>query len=503
VLVEQLGEAWRARAARVPIEPAPTFNDEGLILGAGTVLVRAARTGSAWLEGEQPRVLALLSAAYGRVVDLEALAHVRRAVIRWEQGEQALAAVHLALAKLGTLQAPTEASRRLFLAGWMIDAGATPGSILDALGLAEVDAQLARRFNPDQPRVPKGSGDTSGQWTDGNTVSAEQQVEAKPKEISGEKLIDAAEGALRETTDQARRLSDAAIREMIRQAARTVEEGVENAAGEAEGATLSGLSETGIEALARFAMLLPAATAFAAVLFVPSPNASRKWTNVPGRPGLRYRQLEYQPGWQVSYAGREETFQELRGDLVSASGRTVGRVLPGGALAIELAAVAPGALKDDEPRLCPVATPDRYGQGPDSAGRRYEDQIKALVNPQQPTPSGFGMALRNLVGNGNEVMFDDCEQTSGTMIEAKGPTFTDILRKELAAQSAGKKMEWNVINGLLKQSERQVQAAGVRPVRWYFADSFAADEVREIFARRGRGRERIEIRVVPAQRSGK
>jgi len=51
--------------------------------------------------------------------------------------------------------------------------------------------------------------------------------------------------------------------------------------------------------------------------------------------------------------------------------------------------------------------------------------------------------------------------------------------------------------------ERQVQAAGVRPVRWYFADAFAADKARELFAEDGRGQERIEIRVVPALRSGK
>ena len=118
-----------------------------------------------------------------------------------------------------------------------------------------------------------------------------------------------------------------------------------------------------------------------------------------------------------------------------------------------------------------MATPDRYGQGPDSAGRRYEDQIKALVNPQQPTPSEFGMALRNLVGNGNEVMFERLRADLRHDDRGQGADeFTDILRKELAAQSAGKKTEWNVINGLLKQSERQVQAAGVRPVRWYFAD---------------------------------
>jgi hypothetical protein len=81
------------------------------------------------------------------------------------------------------------------------------------------------------------------------------------------------------------------------------------------------------------------------------------------------------------------------------------------------------------------------------------------------------------------------------MIEAKGPTFTTILMKSL--KDPKNKPYWGVVNGLLDQSERQVLAAGSREVVWYFADRVAAHAVRSIFAEEDKGRENIEIRVLP------
>src|SRR5580692_6749642 len=67
VLHEQLRNAWRARERAVPISPAMHFASEGLILGAGTVVVAAEglrRLRS--LQGQEARLLALLSAAYSK-----------------------------------------------------------------------------------------------------------------------------------------------------------------------------------------------------------------------------------------------------------------------------------------------------------------------------------------------------------------------------------------------------------------------------------------------------
>jgi hypothetical protein len=78
------------------------------------------------------------------------------------------------------------------------------------------------------------------------------------------------------------------------------------------------------------------------------------------------------------------------------------------------------------------------------------------------------------------------------MIEAKGPTYTDILIKAEKSNFLT-----NILTGLLDQSLRQVQAAGARPLRWYFADTRAADDARLLFARRDVGREKIQVVVLP------
>jgi hypothetical protein len=69
VLHQRLREDWRARERATPIHPSLTFSPEGLVLGAGTVLVAAdgpRRPQS--LHGREAHLLALLAAAYGKAV---------------------------------------------------------------------------------------------------------------------------------------------------------------------------------------------------------------------------------------------------------------------------------------------------------------------------------------------------------------------------------------------------------------------------------------------------
>lgn len=66
MLNEKLREQWHARERAVPIHPVMTFAPEGLALGAGTILLQA--EGPRRLQslcGQETRVLALLTAAYG------------------------------------------------------------------------------------------------------------------------------------------------------------------------------------------------------------------------------------------------------------------------------------------------------------------------------------------------------------------------------------------------------------------------------------------------------
>ena len=81
-----------------------------------------------------------------------------------------MASMHLAMAGLGRLPRPREAAHRLFLADRLLDRGAEPQMILKALGLGA--GVLARLYNPDQPRVPAGSGVESGRWTSGDEGDA-------------------------------------------------------------------------------------------------------------------------------------------------------------------------------------------------------------------------------------------------------------------------------------------------------------------------------------------
>ena len=92
MLHEQLRNAWHARKRVVPISPVLNLTPEGLVLGAGTVLVPAdgpRRLKS--LRGQEARVLALLSAAYGRAIAPSVLGNIERSAKAWSEGDDCLA----------------------------------------------------------------------------------------------------------------------------------------------------------------------------------------------------------------------------------------------------------------------------------------------------------------------------------------------------------------------------------------------------------------------------
>src|SRR4029079_16514638 len=139
--------------------------------------------------------------------------------------------------------------------------------------------------------------------------------------------------------------------------------------------------------------------------------------------------------------------------------RVVGRVLPGGRIAFDRAAISSDLVDEDEPKLCPDPGPDKLSA---ARGRKYEDYVKSFVNPGNPTPSGLGFQLPNPESFGKLVYYDDCEQATGTMIEAKGPEYAGLLTFEKGRKS--------VATQFLEQSGRQVAARGWRHLRWYFEE---------------------------------
>ena len=97
MLHQQLSNAWRFRERAFPISPVLTLKPEGLVLGAGTLVLPAEelrRLKS--VDGDELRVLALLSAAYGRAIAPAVLRNIERAAKAWREGDDCLAYIHLA-----------------------------------------------------------------------------------------------------------------------------------------------------------------------------------------------------------------------------------------------------------------------------------------------------------------------------------------------------------------------------------------------------------------------
>jgi hypothetical protein len=463
MLHEHLRDAWHARERAVAISPVLTFAPEGLVLGAGTILVRADSSRRMQsLDGREARVLALLSAAYGRGVAPSVLGNIKRAAKAWGEGDDCLAYIHLAHARLPTLQDPYDAARRLFIVDGFMKAGANPRVVFEAFhfGAAYIDA-VEKLFNPDQPRIPAGSGRTSGEWTDSGETGGDEATR---------------EGTSEEGPQGSSRLG------------RMPPPPPASFLGELSAAQVV---ELGMYVL-RFLTLVGGAAAVFGLLFVPSPNNVRVEGEVQGAPGLRYSWNRDERLLHLTYDdpnGGQRTFAAyLDGDVFrDEHARIIGRALPDGGILIESAVVSSKLVKEDEPRICPAPGPDKPGE----RGREYENYVKSFVNPPPyTTPSGIGFQLPNPQDDGALVYYDDCRRTNGMMADAKGPVYEKLLTFEKPMGSVI--MEW------WERSGRQIAASGGRQVRWYFAELEAALAARQLFdSDREGGRARIEVVFLP------
>lgn len=434
-MVDQpLRRIWYARERASPMYPAPPLGPEGLVLGVGTVVVPAegARRLTS-LEGQEARALALLSAAYRKAVPPAVLGNIARAADAWRRGDDCLAYIHLAHSRLSELQDAHEGARRLFLAEGFLDAGGSPRALFKALNLnaAYIDA-VEKVYNPAEPRVPAGNGRMSGEWTRGLSALGDLTAEA------------------------AEQLGSFALRLL--------------------GASLS----EGAAAAAAFGLL-----------FIPSPNKLSVEGEVAGLPGVSYAWNRDESTLHLTYDssdGGKSTFSaQLEDDVFrDERGQIIGRVLPDGTIAIDTAAVSADLAQDDQPKLCPAPGPDRPGGS--ERGRDYEDYVKSIVNPDNPTPRGWGYQLPNPENNGNPVYFDDCQHSTGMMVEAKG-NYAGVLSFEPGRSKNS--ADW------LEQSAAQIAAADGRPIRWYFAEPETEAFAKEVFRDEGGGRSRIETQVLP------
>jgi hypothetical protein len=261
------------------------------------------------------------------------------------------------------------------------------------------------------------------------------------------------------------------------------------------------------------------AVAFFGTLFIPTNRSLISEGNVPDAPDLGYR---FDQGAGVLTLTRQNAdgskdvlFSGRPGEdglFRDKDGNVVGRFLGGSAVVVDISAV-PGysarssaqvqtddneegspqpnkpAANDNGPKLCPDPSLDRFrGKlDPDKNDVLYQAFIGEQVNGFA-WPTGFGISLLNPT-TGRTVVFDNCQITTGIMIEAKGTGYAEKLNDWL---ENGREVPWKFIEQeMMDQSERQLEAAGGRPIEWHFAEKEVADYVRELFAR-----ERPDITVI-------
>ncbi|MGH6813216.1 MAG: hypothetical protein ACREDM_13075 [Methylocella sp.] len=481
-----LDRHWRDEGLSRPLRRAMTFTQAGLVLGRGTLLAefekeRLAR-GLA-LDGNEARLLSLLTAAHGEPVAEGVVEKVRRAGEFWRAGEKTLAQIQLAF--IGLPRIDETGAYRLFLAGVALEKGLDPSDLMKALGFPRA-ARGLEKYNPEQRRVPAGSGRESGQWTSGGDSAG---VSAPPAAAAPASLPPAAAAA--------------------------AGEGAKTLAAD----LFAGVSPRFLAGLAELGATIGGAGAVLGTIFIPSPNPGLTSEGaVPGDPGLRYAinhdentlRLTRQDSTGAELAvvaqrGPDAVFYEVQTGTPIA--RDVGGSIVFDAATLASATAAPrettqasdraapsasaeAKAEPNQPKLCPAPEQDAPHGASDRA-KKYQEQISALNNPQRPLPAWMAVSLVNSV-TGKRVRFDDCRESDGTMIEAKGHRFAYLLGYPSIADSLAK--EW------VDQATRQVEASGGRAIEWYFAEKAAADRAREIFDRDSELR-RIRIFTVPAEAS--
>ncbi|WP_134490378.1 hypothetical protein [Methylocella tundrae] len=171
-------EFWaRTRPGR--LSPQMEITGEGIVFGPATILAGMEKDGRGRprLVVDERRAAAILSTAFEQGIDPLFLARLRRAAGLWNEGEAALAQLHLIFADAPACDDP-DLVLRLFVAEEMLKAGVGPDILLKAQGVdpglfAEAGAPLVKAaYNPDQPR------DAHGRWSGGG-------AEAEPAAYRG------------------------------------------------------------------------------------------------------------------------------------------------------------------------------------------------------------------------------------------------------------------------------------------------------------------------------
>ncbi len=239
----------------------------------------------------------------------------------------------------------------------------SPAALMKGLGFDAPRRDLAK-YDPNQRRVPAGSGRNSGRWgSGGGAAQAPAPTTSASTPAAAALRAASAPGALAEGL-------------------------FASAAG---GAFLSGLGTLAS------ALVGPAVTLGA--IFIPTPAGVVSQGAIPGEPGLSYSFDE--PAGLLRLYRDDEAGQQtvaearLRPDGIFAeteTGLPIARMVKGSLvfdadLLSEAAAGAGASSERDEPKLCPDPGPD-VPHGASERAMLYQEQISALNNPQRPLPRG-------------------------------------------------------------------------------------------------------------------
>lgn len=171
----RLAESPNRFAARLLARPFyrnMQITDEGLMLGADIALARQAQNGkeALALEGEGPRILVMLGAAFGDGATPYSLERMQRASELWCEGEKFLAICHLSYARVPPVTTEAQAFA-LFATDELLKAGMTPGSLMKALGLDPSSFDELAKYNP----YHRGPCEGGGQFTTADAVGTGAQ----------------------------------------------------------------------------------------------------------------------------------------------------------------------------------------------------------------------------------------------------------------------------------------------------------------------------------------
>ncbi|MGH6822486.1 MAG: hypothetical protein ACREC4_03180 [Methylocella sp.] len=264
-----------------------------------------------------------------------------------------------------------------------LEKGLEPRDLMNALGFPRAARDL-EKYNPDQPRVPAGSGRESGEWTSGGDSAG---VSAPPATAGLASVPPAAAG----------------------EGAKTL---AADLFGEASPRFLAGLAELGAT--------IGGAGAVLGAIFVPSPNPGLISAGaVPGDPNLRYAINHDEATLRLTRDGevvaaaqraQDGIFHEVEtgtpiardvgGSIVfdAATLESVAAPEETSQVSREAASATQTAAEAETPKLCP----DPGRDAPHGASERAKKISRADQRPEQSAKAIAGGARGQTVQSGDE-----------------------------------------------------------------------------------------------------